>query len=287
MSSVTRRVGFYSIDLRNGNGIVNFSEIEFENLLNAIVSLDKIERKIIISENKFYFLDELRISDDTGTKIFQCIFKSAKTHHKPPLINEDNLDERANPKEETEGECEKTHIAFKVINSSIIAVLEERKSGVGFSRIFSYLQDMVEKLDIDYNGTMFYNVIVKDNFINELDNLLKISKITLTRDIQYSGTEFLNFNANPQNFNDMDKEVITYTAKRSKNIKMIVRNIFLGLNENISNVRIEGGDEFGKKILNLSELRKTASFNMDIDPITHTVNSDIILRKLKEYISDM
>lgn len=289
MSQSTRKVGFYSIYFQNNGATVAFNESQFENFLNNLMSIANIDRKISIDDNKFYFLDSCNISMENEIRFFKCVFKSAKIHHRPMLINESNLNERDNPKEYTEGECEKTHVIFKVSNNSIIAVAEERRLGVSFYRMFSYLKKMLYSLDLVPAETMNYEITVQDNFIDELNNLLKVNKITLYKSIEYGGGEFLNFTAH--DVETLDKEIIEFKAKRRRNIKSVAQRIFnnniIGINQTIRNIKIDGYDENGKRALDFSNFKKTASFDTEINSETGVVNSEHIFSRLQEQIIDM
>ena len=288
MSQSTRKVGFYSIYFQNNGATVAFNESQFENFLNNLMSIANIDRKISIDDNKFYFLDSCNISTENGIKFFKCIFKSAKIHHRPMLINESNLNERDNPKEYTEGECEKTHVIFKVSNNSIIAVAEERRLGVSFYRMFNYLKSMLDYLGLAPRGTMNYKISIQDNFMDELNNLSSVSKITLYKNIEYSGSEFLNFAAS--DIENLDKEIIEFRAKRRRSIKSITQemcNGIIGINQSVKNIKIDGSDENGKRILDLCNFKKTASFNTEINSETGVVNSEHIFSRLQEQIMDM
>lgn len=252
------------------------------------MSLDRMERKISIDDHKFYFLDICNIDNNNNARVFKCIFKSAKIHHRPMLINESNLNERDNPKEYTEGECEKTHIVFKVSHNQILAVVEDRKFGVSFSRIFNYLNIMRDRLEHNFQGVMTYKIIMQDNFLDELNNMLRVSKVTIYRNIEYHGNDFINFTAN--DIQNLDKETVEFTAKRRRNIKSVAQRIFNsigGVNEIVRNIRIEGINENGNRTLNLSNFKKTASFETEIDSETGTVNSEDIFSNLLVYIMDM
>lgn len=289
MSQSTRKVGFYSIYFQNNGATVAFNESQFENFLNNLMSIANIDRKISIDDNKFYFLDSCNISMENEIRFFKCVFKSAKIHHRPMLINESNLNERDNPKEYTEGECEKTHVIFKVSNNSIIAVAEERRLGVSFYRMFSYLKKMLYSLDLIPAETMNYEITVQDNFIDELNNLLKVNKITLYKSIEYGGGEFLNFTAH--DVETLDKEIIEFKAKRRRNIKSVAQRIFnnniIGINQTIKNIKIDGYDENGKRALDFSNFKKTASFDTEINSETGVVNSEDIFYRLQEQIMNM
>lgn len=289
MSQSTRKVGFYSIYFQNNGATVAFNESQFENFLNNLMSIANIDRKISIDDNKFYFLDSCNISMENEIRFFKCVFKSAKIHHRPMLINESNLNERDNPKEYTEGECEKTHVIFKVSNNSIIAVAEERRLGVSFYRMFSYLKKMLYSLDLVPAETMNYEITVQDNFIDELNNLLKVNKITLYKSIEYGGGEFLNFTAH--DVETLDKEIIEFKAKRRRNIKSVAQRIFnnniIGINQTIKNIKIDGYDENGKRALDFSNFKKTASFDTEINSETGVVNSEDIFYRLQEQIMNM
>ena len=253
------------------------------------MSIANIDRKISIDDNKFYFLDSCNISMENEIRFFKCVFKSAKIHHRPMLINESDLSERDNPKEYTEGECEKTHVIFKVSNNSIIAVAEERRLGVSFYRMFNYLQIMLDRLDLVPGGIMNYRIIMQDNFIDELNNLLKVNKITLYKSIEYGGGEFLNFTAH--DVETLDKEIIEFKAKRRRNIKSVAQRIFnnnmIGINQTIRNIKIDGYDENGKRALDFSNFKKTASFDTEINSETGVVNSEDIFSRLQEQIMNM
>ena len=154
--------------------------------------------------------------------------------------------------------------------------------------MFNYLQIMLDRLALEYDGTMNYKIIMQDNFMDELNNLLKVNKITLYKNIEYNGTEFFDFTAN--DIENLDKETIEFRAKRRRSIKSLVQrmcNGIIGVNQTIRNVKIDGYDENGKRTLDLCNFKKTASFNTEIDSETGVVNSEHIFSRLQEQIMDM
>jgi hypothetical protein len=150
MSNQKRKIVRYALKVINNLSKETMPSSDINDCLKDIVASSKEERKIEDKVNhKFHFLEEY-INDGVTSVGY---FKSAKYHHKPPLINRITLDERDNPKDINEGESEKTHfgVSFSDTDETIL-FLESKGGGVSIGPFARYLErHITDDIHIDYH----------------------------------------------------------------------------------------------------------------------------------------
>lgn len=186
MARKKRKITFHYLKISEDN--LDVSEI-YNNLIDAILNLEKPQRKIEHSSNKFYLLDTC----ETIEAKKKIVFKSASYNFRPKLINNVTITERESPKELSEGERQKTHIVTKSNNNEILIIAEKAYLGVNINQVIRYLNHFIYLLDMDETFIFYYETIAKDNFIEEIENLDRVTYADVIVDKQMLGSEALNF----------------------------------------------------------------------------------------------
>ncbi|WOE69127.1 hypothetical protein RZR97_08395 [Hydrogenimonas thermophila] len=287
MSISKRKIRFYTIDftlyqnsqeiMQNPNNIMQIFLANFNNT-------NSNNRKMDINNNRFCLLEE---DYDFDGQYLSGYFISAKTQHRPPLIDEETLTRRENPKQLTEGEEERTHFVMKIDQSTdeIILLLESRKVGITPLVIAKYIKKFLNNSNIEYR----YSIITRDNFIDELENLDQVKVCELFVEKEILGSEALNFSdINEQ----MQEEVsLTVKAKRYQSIKdkalEIARNVIGGTEQRIRRIKVLGLDNNNNPVtLNTTAAQLDSYVRVNLDEETKIVDTDDILRRMREMLEN-
>ncbi len=262
MATKKRKIGFYYLTLT-----LNENDIEIQDALNQVLihinNLNKVDRKKTLTGKKFGLLDNIN-SNRERTK-HKLLFKSATHSFRPPLIDKTTANERVSPKTINEGEIHKTHITTKTINGDIIIVLEKHLNAMTINQIIDYLNYYALQLEDENQFTFSSEIIVKDDFLEEIDDLSRVVCADVYVDKQVLGGDALNFS---ERINTVQHEVIvSVKAKRSDSIRDFTRDIYAVFN---------GGKQSVNKI-------RLIGRNNDNNIVT--INTDLIERQ--EYVMTM
>jgi len=292
MSVSKRRLKYYSLEFyethNNQESIKNQKDIieTFWSNYNNVLNHNPLQLEMDIKNNKFCLLSNDELEYDYP--YLSGYFISAKINHKPPLIDKTTLKKRDNPKQDTEGEEERTHFVMKIDESTneIILLLESRNVGITVNVILRYLRKFLYNPNIYYK----YSIIARDNFIDELDNLYQVKACDVFVEKQIIGSESLNFADLSDNI--QEEISINVKAKRKKSIKDTVKEIadkFLSGNESkIKRIKVFGIDENKNPVvINTNEAQLDTYINAELDEITKIVKSDDILLKMKVLLERM
>jgi len=294
MSQQRRKIGYYVLYIKQPRRDTRIDPTDFINqFLPAIIAKSQPDRILDSGDDKFFFLDYIVQGTQNGQPIFKGYFKSAKYNHRPPLIDKDTAQERANPKHLHEGESEKTHFVLKIDTSTndIIILLEERKSGIGITSIMSYFRSMPGVCQINKPGVFGYGTIPVENFMDGFNDLSDVKVAEVYYDRQVVGSKFVEFaNLSSQ---AKDEIVIRTTAKKRESIKhqlyTAVQNFITGTGRSqASKMRIYGNSENGNPVMLDSSLSKKKNYvDAELDPITKVVESSTLLDQIAELIEEL
>jgi len=292
MSIPKRRLKYFSIkfsEYHNNQEITKNPKDIIETFYNNFLTLynqNPLQLEMDIKNNRFCILsyDEL----EYDYPYFTGYFISAKINHKPPLIDKQTLSRRDNPKQDTEGEEERTHFAMKIDESSneIILLLESRNVGITENVILKYIKKLLYNNNIEYN----YSIMARDEFLDELDELYQVKACDIFVQKQIIGSESLNFADISDNMQEELK--IEIKAKRKKSIKdsakEIAQKFLAGTEERIKRIKVFGLDNNKNPvIINTTEAQLDAFVNVELDEITKIVKSNDILPKMKNLLERM
>lgn len=231
-----RKIGFYYLTLNSSD--FNIQDV-FVKLIDTIISNDKAERKENLNGDKFCLLDYFK--KFTANNRCHLVFKSATHSFRPPLLDSETATERDNPKRLQEGERHKTHIISKAINGDLILIVEKGKDTLNMNQIVSYLNHFLPLLDLDVHLRFGYEIIAKDNFLEEVKNLNRVLCADVFVDKQLLGSQSLNYS---ERLNSVQHEVsINVKANIRDSIVDFVYDLyskFNGGSNSIRRIRIVG-----------------------------------------------
>lgn len=300
MSVETRKIGYYSIDFKlyhkgkNQNPV--FDPKYFTDILNFIVSLnsseeDSLDKLIKVkNEKKSYFLDSWVYNEEYSCH--NIIFKSCKYGHFPPYMNSETGSERNTSKLQHEGETEKTHVCIKFLDEEALVLLEERRSGIGMSKIIKYLNEMssiyCKREQIKRKYTFEYMKIASKGFLDALNNVRAVKGVEIYTAKKLSGDEALNYISEEDPFIKNEVIIKLQAIPREGILKRTIKKIYesvVSSESNITRVRIKGDVDGGNNILDSQFCRETKFLEAQLD-IDGTINSDSIFSQMMNLIKD-
>ena len=283
MSISKRKLKFYSLKflVKTNNSFNEADPLEkLRTLVNYFNGLPKQIKKIDLPNNRFCFLEEFKEENN----YFLGYFISAKTGHKPPLIDEITLEDRENPKEITEGEEEKTHFLIKPLadKKEAILLIEDRRVGVSINTLKRYFGT---KNPDDEDFILDYKFILKKDFIEQIQKFERITAGTLFTDKKILGSPYLEF-AEPENSMRDEIEIIIKTKRKKSLTKRLaekfVNEILTGTSGEIKRVKFSGIDyDNNPFILDTDNAQLTHYIEVDLEEVTNVVNTRDIYDKMK------
>lgn len=282
MDNKTRKVSFNYITFREDSQQEDI-DLTLSSLITEIFKIDKKDRKLNISSEKFCFLDDFSISESKA--ICKLTFKTAKHSYRAPLIDKNTVEERDNPKTLDEGEVQKTHFLIKFKEGDAILFAEKYRGGLTVQQLIEYINSFVHKL---YRSDYYsYFIIPKDNIFEELENLKRVSLAKIFVDKQVLGSDSLNFSRRIDTV--QDDITVQIKADRGLSMKEFAKDIlshFSGGKRAINRVRIEGKNSTNNDVLIDTEFCEKREFVIaKLDEDTGEVNSYNLLYQL-QIISD-
>lgn len=272
-----RKIGFYYLKLQIGDNINEKLNLT----LSYIIGLEKINRKTNISGNKFGFLNSINtFNQDTR---HQIIFKSAVHSFRPPLLNSLTVDERESPKEIEEGETEITHIVTKATNGDVIIVLEKFLGSININQFIKYLNHFALLAETENEFMFGYDIIAKDDFLEEVENLTRVTCAEVYIDKQMLGSESLNYS---ERISSVKHEVmLTVKAKPLDSIIDFAKDVYAtfngGANE-VQKIRIIGRNEDNNEVKINTDFIERQEYVMPlINENTGEVLTDEILQEIE------
>lgn len=195
-----RKIGFYYIYLKNGElEIPSWSPLL--SVLNHVMTMSRSDRKRDLDGNKFAFMDTFSRPEE---KLLTILFKNAKHSYRAPLLNRNTVEERENPKTMDEGEQMKTHIVLKLVEGSIIALIECGNNLMTANNIVDYLDfglcSLNESLEDEekIQGHFAFDMMPRDDFREMLGNMSRVTCASIYYDKAVLGSEAFEF-AMPRN----------------------------------------------------------------------------------------
>lgn len=265
-----RKIGFYYLSVNEGNQVRE----SFNIVINHINSLPKQERIYELGNNKFCFLESYQTSNQNSRN--KIIIKSAKHSFRPNLVHRDTVIERENPKQIQEGEIEKSHLVMKLNNESVCFILDKHFSGITVRQFINYLNQFSYQIDAEIPIRFGFEIVVKDNFLEEIDNLHRVTCADVVVDKQLLGSEALNYsNRISQVKHDI---VLSVKAKRQNSIEDFAKDVFAkfaGGDRAINKIRIIGrNEENNQVVLNTDFIERQEYVWAEISETTGEISSN-------------
>lgn len=265
MSRKKRKIGFYYLTVLN-DGIT--AAEAFSIVMNYINEIDRTHRSLNLGSNKFCLLDLFQFyQQDNRSKI---IFKSATHSFRPNLIHRETVNERESPKQLQEGEIEKTHIVTKSINGEVVFLMEKHLNGIGINQFIKYLNHFSLQIERQETIIFAYEIMVKDSFLDEIDQLSRVTCADILIDKQLLGSDALDYS---NRINQVKHEVtLTVKAKNKDSIVDFARDLYAKFNggENtIRKIRIIGRNEENNEVIINTDFIERQEFIMpEINEVT-------------------
>src|SRR5690606_16676983 len=117
----------------------------------------------------------------------------AKHSFRPNLVHKETVIERENPKQIQEGEIEKSHIVFKISQDSISFILDKHSGGITIRQFINYLNQFSHIIDSEIAIRFGFEIVVKENFLEEIENLNRVTCADIVIDKQLLGSDALNY----------------------------------------------------------------------------------------------
>ena len=292
-------VYFYYLDVtfgilrqdNNNYNLNNFIET-FNTILENLEGQDLIERKYdFISDEKVIWLDQ---HEYLGNGNYNIIFKSAKYNHIRNVIDTEAMQERGRIKNQRDGDEEKTHICIRYNPNQprFICIHENNFYGMSIGRILRYLNDRLEKYQVENNQNIFWilqkEIMPGDDFLEELRNMRQVSLLTITVDRQNLQNDFLHFADRDDVKDTVDIKI--GKIRRNRFIpKSLVReyyNDMQGAAINVRRIVAEGANQSGPFKLDTELIKMKQRLDVEIT-ITNEVDSQDFFVKAQEIINAM
>lgn len=283
--SKVRIVEFYTLqerDLKTGDitpALIIKKSIEY------IKGLPRIDRRFSINSKKFCLLESI---SDLKDNMQTLIFKSAKTHYRPNLLEKETLSERKNPKKAGEGEGEKTHVVIKYTDDDIFIVLEKNGLGLRIGPLVKYLKRFTKQYLIKKKKKMTftfeYPAMAKENFLAEIKKLKRVyaGKVYVEKSIL--GTGELEYSSRIQQI--QHDIVLNISAIRRESIKGAMEDIYHKITapkSKISKMRVYGKNQSnGDVMIDTSFINKIEHVEADLNALTGEINTVSIMGQLKD-----
>ncbi|MCD8401399.1 hypothetical protein G1K66_12410 [Tenacibaculum finnmarkense] len=279
MTRKKRKITFYYITTEEGE---NTKEV-FNSVLTYIKNLESLKKRKNIVGNKFGFLYSIKSNENNDKH--KLIFKSATNKYRPPLLNKETVIERESPKTIDEGETYKTHIVTKIINGDFILISEKYRDGLTIKQIIKYLNYFALNLELPLFN---FEIIAKDDFLEELDNLERVISAEVFVDKQLLGSDALNYS---ERTNSVKHDVvINVKAKNRESIRDFARDTFAKLNgaeQVINRIRITGKNYDNNIVmLNTNIIERQEWVNPEYNDVTGEIITSEIIRDMENVINN-
>ncbi len=271
MSRKKRKIGFYYLTLTSGNLELNES---FQNVINFINNQERVDRNFNLGGNKFCLLDNVAFYQNNDQT--NIIFKSATHSYRPNLIHRETVDERESPKDIREGEIEKTHIVTNFVNGDLILLLEKHLYGLSIGQFVKYLNFYGSQMESPIRFS--FETVVKDDFLDEIENLARVTCADVYVDKQMLGGEALNYS---EHLNEVKHEVvISVKARKMESIADFARDTFAffnGGNQQIRRIRLVGRNEDNNEVIINTDFIERQEY---INPLINDITGELITNEV-------
>jgi hypothetical protein len=283
MARKKRKIGFYYLTVTNNDIAVQEAYVL---VANFIKDKEKADRKLNLGNNKFCLLDTFKFAQRNLRS--KMVFKSATYNFRPNLIHEETVNERESPKQLQEGEIEKTHIVTKNSNGDIVFLMEKHLNGIAISQFVKYLNYFSSLMPREERIYFGFEIIVKDNFLDEMNLLSRVTCADIFVDKQLLGSDSLNYS---NRINQVKHEVIlTVKANNKDSIKDFARDIYAKLNggrNEIRKIRIIGrNEENNEVIINTDFIERQEYILPELNQITGELSTPEVFIEMNAVINN-
>lgn len=270
-----RKISFYYLTV---NGSLDSHE-SLASTLEMITNSDLVSRKEDINENKIGFIDFALYNENLAS--YRILFKSALHSFRPPLIDRITVTERESPKSLNEGERKQTHIVTKTVNGEVIVLVEEYQGSISINQLATYLNNFGRQLNPP--ATFGFDGMVKENFLEEIEALERITGAQIVVDKQILGSDALNFSNRLASIKH--DVVISVKAENRESISDFARQIFNMINggqETVRRLRITGRNTNNNEVsINTNIIERSEYVNPLLNEDTGEIISNEIFQEIE------
>ncbi|MFZ5586094.1 MAG: hypothetical protein ACOZHQ_09215 [Thermodesulfobacteriota bacterium] len=241
----------------------------------------------LTDQRKMHFLEYL----NDEHPIYPIIIKSAKYHHRPPLVDKNTASERDNPKTLSEGEGERTHVCLSVRADEIIVVMEDRKPGIHIGTLVAYIKNFIESYYASQGITrrrlpyrVDVQIIPKNDFLAEINRLARADLGEIFIEKRVLGSECLDLSDRYELVRDQIGIIVKPIIRHS--IADFVRDVFnkfVAESTEISRIRVHGRTAEGVQLtIDSKLLKKNEDVSVRASDETGMIDSSQMLSLLRE-----
>jgi hypothetical protein len=224
------------------------------------------------------------------------IFKHAESGKIPPIINQETLGERENPREMNEGEREINHVALDYQKDEIMVLLEECKPGLTIGRFVYYMERFAKTYLITTKNReiksfrIHYEALVKENFLEELRKLDRVNVGQIYTTKQLLGSEF--FDLREDNIRLVKHDIIVQiNAEKYRSIKETLTEIygkFVASDEKIKRIRVSGFDNDNHLVrLDTDIIKRSRFLDFETNILTGELSGQEMKLRLSQLLLDL
>jgi hypothetical protein len=268
MSSPNRKVGFYSLKLKDNEEDDTYHPTK--KLLDVFDYMRRKNRSARVNDieqiRKIHLLNSFQPGRLHNS--FFIVFESGRYYHRSPLIDRSSAAIRDSPKTKDEGEDEKTHMVIRNEDDGFVAALEERRNVITINGVVQYLNWASLKYYESRHEKCPYSIdvaiIPSGRFLSQLKGLKRAIQANVQVSRAILGSDYLNWSKRV----DSVKESVTIlvASKRGADLKRIVRE-FLGKMSGTKygpeRIRVKGINAEGNQVILDTEVIKRMSPGTD------------------------
>lgn len=282
----TKHVVFYTLSELHSEPTGRQYAESIKDILEYIKKHTKVNRKYSLNTDKFCLIESATFNKSEN--LYEILFKSARHSFRPPLINRNTTIERENPKTIEEGEIEKVHLILKFEEDDVTMYIEKNRDGVTINNIMDYFNYFLRKYNTEHNPDADYHfkadLILRENFLEILNSLKRVSVTDVFYDKKILGGDYLNLSNRTVNIKN--SVVVSLQATRGESIKEAAVDAFNKFNakknNSINKIRIHGkNDVNGDVVLNTDFIQMRETVDIEYDPNTGEINTTNAFRHLK------
>ena len=223
-------------------------------------------------DNRWYGIESVNV----GYNDIEIVLISCKYKYKPNLINIEHKTERPSPKEDNEGDKEKTHVLIK---GNAIAY-ENKRNGTSISVFVRFLNTVWKEIkqNLDDNITkVTIQQILDNDFLETIKKSQKIKNVKFSVYSSLLGSDYFNFS---EDNGVQDTYVVEVKAKKRNtlNKENFIKNIerMLAEREKIERITVDIRDEDDNpRIINTEEFSKQFNIYVEKDHNGEIISADI------------
>jgi hypothetical protein len=276
-----RKIGFYYLKLQSDDGAEQVISL-LNHLLANFSTLGRVEKRHDLKLNKFCFVESFVLNGGA----YKILMKSAVYKYRPNFVRRGSVEERENQKLEDEGEVELTHFVAKIVGNDVVLAGEQNHIGVNTLQFIEYLNSFLERIPEFENDKLLFEIIARENFLDQLNELSRVTCAELIVDKQVLGSAALNYSPR---FEQASHEIkITVKAVRAGTIVNVVRdafNLISGNSTTINKMRVIGRNSQNHEVIfNTDFIEKRQLLELEVNEQTGEISTHDIFTQMSNIL---